>query len=264
MKLLSWNIKAAESLGSRHVPDLDGLAAAIDAQGVDIVCLQETGLGADDGAGAFWALRKTLQMEGHLAPGPRTESRATAVLWRPEVAELRSHTTHYRELFYHSAAIVALNVNGLSNPLTAASVHLHPHSADARLAEASVFHMKADKDQLTIVAGDFNGLGAGDPEPSWADARPGNRAARCVPAPPGTPVSQRVGDRRVAWNLATAGFADACQGPAYEATGQHIRVDQAYLSEALAPTLTDYHVVDHNGLSDHKAIAIELDLTLVS
>jgi hypothetical protein len=77
--------------------------------------------------------------------------------------------------------------------------------------------------------------------------------------PPSTP---RLGDRRVAWNLATAKFADACAGPTYEATGSHIRVDQMHLSEALAQT--GYRVGDHDGLSDHKPVIIELDPSLIA
>jgi endonuclease/exonuclease/phosphatase family metal-dependent hydrolase len=164
VRLLSWNIKAAESPGSRHVPDLEAIAAAIDEQCPDVVCVQEAALGPDDGAGSFWTLRKLLGMGGRLQTGPRSESRAAAVLWRPGAIELRSQTTHYAsQVVYHAASIVDLNVTGLAKPLTVASVHLHPHSADARVIEASVFHMKADKDQLTVVAGDLRELvfGAG-------------------------------------------------------------------------------------------------------
>ncbi|MEY9861350.1 endonuclease/exonuclease/phosphatase family metal-dependent hydrolase [Catenulispora sp. GAS73] len=262
MRLLSWNIKAAESPGSRHVPNLERIAAVIDEQRPDIVCLQETALGSDDGADSFRTLRKLLGMDGRLQSGQRTESRATAVLWRSDTAGLRQQATHYTG-FYHSAAIVALNVTGLSTPLTVASIHLHPHSADARVIEASVFHMKADKGQLTVLAGDFNGLGAHDPEPSWADTRPGNRASRCLPAPLGTPVEDLRGDRRVAWNLATAGYTDACLGPEYEKTASHIRVDWALLSQALAPALTGYRVAEHSDLSDHKPIVVDLELLLI-
>lgn len=81
----------------------------------------------------------------------------------------------------------------------------------------------------------------------------------------------RRGDRRAAWNLVSAEYTDACSGPEYKATGSHIRVEQAYLSEARAPALTGYRVLDHGGLSDfpeqsgkplsdHKAIIVDLDL----
>lgn len=159
MRLLSWNIKAAESPGSKHSPNLEGIAAAIEAQNPDVVCLQEAALGPDDGTGSFWTLRELLGMDGRLQPGPRNESRATAVLWHPAAIELHSQATHYAELFYHSATIVTLNVASLGRPLTVASAHLHPHSADARLIEASVFHMKADASQLTVLAADANGIG---------------------------------------------------------------------------------------------------------
>jgi len=261
MRLLSWNVKAAESPSSRHVPNLEGIAAAIDAQGVEIVCLQEVALGPDEGS--IGPLRDLLGMDGCLQAGPRSESRATAVLWRPGEIELRTQVTHYAELFYHSAAVVILNVTGLAVPVMVVSGHLHPHSADARVMEAAVFHMKADADQLTILGCDANGIGAHDPEPSWADTRSGNRASRCVPAPPGTLVEDLRGDRRVAWNLAAAGYTDACPGPDYEATGSHIRVDQIHVSAALAPALAGYRVVGHDGLSDHKKIVVDLDLSKV-
>lgn len=174
MRLLSWNVKAAESPGSGHSPNLEGIAAAIAAQSPDVVCLQEAALGADDGAGSFRTLRKLLGLDGRLQVGPRSESRATAVLWRPGAIELRDQTTHYAELFYHSAAaIVSLNVTGMAKPLTVVSAHLHPHSADARVIEAAVFHMKADAGQYTILAADAHGIGLRDPEPDWALTRPG-------------------------------------------------------------------------------------------
>jgi endonuclease/exonuclease/phosphatase family metal-dependent hydrolase len=261
VRLLSWNIKCAESSASEPPPDVDAIAAVIASQYPDIVCLQEVALGPNDDAAVFLKLVELLGMDGRLQVGSRSESRATAVLWRPEQIALRGQTTHYADLFYHSAAIVDLDVSALPQPLKVASVHLHPHSVDARPIEASVFHMKGAGTQLTVLAGDFNCLGARDPEPDWSLTKPGNRAARTVPAPPGAPP---LGDRRVGWALARAGYTDACAGPEFIKTAGYIRVDQAHVSEALAPALTGYRVLDDGGLSDHRPIIVSLDASIVT
>jgi endonuclease/exonuclease/phosphatase family metal-dependent hydrolase len=262
VRILSWNLGAGNP-GGLPETNIKSITAAIRSLDPDIVCFQEIAVGAHDGASSFHRIRDSLALDGRMGVSSRERALATAVLWKPGAAELREQTTHYADLCYHGLTLLSLNVTGLDRPLAVASVHLHPHSPEARLAEAAVLHMKADKGQLTAVLGDFNNLGAHDPEPDWSATRAGNRASRCLPHAPG---ERPFGDRRLAWRMAMAGYVDAAAGdPAPAATASHIRVDWALLSTALAPALTGYRVGDDAATgtkpetSDHRPLWVDID-----
>ncbi|WP_194892092.1 endonuclease/exonuclease/phosphatase family protein [Catenulispora pinisilvae] len=244
IKVLTWNVGYGngEPISIRRAA---GITEVIAAAAPDLVCLQEVAGPQDAYAAELHSLAAALGMQQRWAVASRKKSLPVAVMWNPHRAELLSWDDSYADLFYHGAGIASFEVAGLGRPLSVASVHLHPHSGNKRIDEASQFHMKADRGQLYIVAGDFNGLGPEhiDLEPNWSETRAGNVVARTLPHRPGeTPV----GDRRVAWNMANVGFTDACAGSGdLTPTGSHIRIDWILVSRALAPALAGYSVGDN-------------------
>jgi len=261
VRILSWNIKYGAP------PDdparLERIAEAISEHQPDIVCLQECGAHGDGGA-ALERLQTLLDMDGGSAVTARPGALTVAVLWRTGlVTPTAPFDTHYAPRCYHGLGLARLAVHG--RRLTVASLHLHPHSPEARLDEASALHMYADRDQLTAALGDYNNVGLHDPEPDFTQTRPGNVASRALI--PDKPGGQLLADRRVAQRLAMAGYIDACDDPDPAPTGAHIRIDWAMLSAPLAPALTGYVAGDreqHRHLSDHVPIRIDLDLALLA
>ena len=244
IKILTWNLGYGngEPISQRRAA---GITEVIATTAPDLVCLQEVAGPQDTYAAELHSLAAALGMQQRRAVASRRKSLPVAVMWNPDRAELRSWDDTYTDLYYHGMGIASFEVAGLNRPLSVASVHLHPHSGNKRIDEASQFHMKADRGQLFIVAGDFNGLGPEhiDPEPNWSKSRPGNVVARTLPHRPG---QIPVGDRRLAWNMANAGFTDACTGSGdLTPTGSHIRVDWILVSQALAPALAGYGVGDN-------------------
>ncbi|NEB06821.1 hypothetical protein G3I78_48585, partial [Streptomyces sp. SID13726] len=146
-------------------------------------------------------------------------------------------------------------------------VHVTPYSADKAICEANFAATRVQrKGPFFILGGDINYPPQAGPDPEFDRMKPYNRGARLIlgdPENPGLPVA----DRRVSWTLAANGLVDAAwhlygktaDQDLLQRTGSDDRIDQIWVSPALAPAITDYGVV--SGGSDHKGVWIRLDLT---
>jgi endonuclease/exonuclease/phosphatase family metal-dependent hydrolase len=271
IRMLSWDLSYG---GSGTIADpraagahrLEAMAAVIDELRPDVVALQECSLpGGGDSEKILSRICDATDMKGHLTASNRDGALPVAVLWRQGTVEPLGWETRHKA-FYHGAGTLTFAISGFPMPVAVTSLHLHPHSPEAWVIETAVFHMRGGPDSLTILMGDFNGLGLNDPEPDWSRTKPGNRASRCLPHHPSqTPV----GDRRLAQRLAMAGFVDSCRDSDPAPTASHIRVDWILASAGIAAAVTAYQVGDDDSTgtreasSDHRPVWIDLDPALL-
>jgi endonuclease/exonuclease/phosphatase family metal-dependent hydrolase len=236
----------------------------------DIVCLQEIWDDSRDlrQLNAHTAtLAEALGMSAMPVPARRSHCHM-AILWRPEYATLSQH--HHALNLWHGLGVVQLDV-GAAVALRVAVTHMAPWDPEQRLSDVhTVAGLLGDPSQATVIAGDWNSIGADpdyDPEPDWSRLRP-DKIWRHVRWTDGTNADVQA-DRRPAQLLHRSGLRDAAaalQAP-WQATGGHMGQDMPRRLDAFWTTrpqaLRGYQVVDTptaRGLSDHLPIRIELSV----
>ena len=162
IRMLSWNLSfggggtvADPRAGGTH--RLDAMAAVISALRPDVVALQECALpGGGDSEKILNRICDATDMKGRLAVSGRDGALPVAVLWRQDTVQPTGWETRHKA-FYHGAGTLTCTISGFAAPVAVTSLHLHPHSAEARVIEAAVFHMRGGPDALTVLMGDFTG-----------------------------------------------------------------------------------------------------------
>lgn len=116
-----------------------------------------------------------------------------------------------------------------------------------------------------------NGSPLGDPEPDWDAVQPYNRMARCLrrdhddePWRANTIVGATLRDgdfADVAAHVARQRHDPSLLRPTGRFGG--IRCDQAHVTPALIPAITDYWQINTGAASDHNLFGFTLDLTCI-
>ncbi|MFD7763590.1 endonuclease/exonuclease/phosphatase family protein [Streptomyces microflavus] len=174
--------------------------------------------------------------------------------------------------FHHTASRALLEVDGLA--LRILHTHLHPFAPSARLTEAGWLTEYAAADGLSLLIGDLNTSGSGDPDPAdWgqvaAHLHSRHRQVLADGSYGGT-------DRRAMHALMNAGFVDPPRHlgltPPRTAGywgGNELwdrRSDYVLVSPCLAPTIHEHLVVDTpvtQALGDHLPTVTVLNLNLL-
>jgi endonuclease/exonuclease/phosphatase family metal-dependent hydrolase len=242
------------------------IAAALNPLKPDIVLVQEAEGWDADGA---WQL---VRAEGDLGGldgilAPRASGLDPALLYRRERLGRRTYqdSAHAEREMHHGLCVVAWDLRALPAPLAAASLHLTPYDAGKAISEANFAASRLYKlGPYVIVGGDVNFEAARGPEPDTTQMRPYNRGSRLLPSSSGKP---QLADRGPAQKLADNGLVDVAwylyqqrgDEGLLAATAGGGRIDQMWVSAALAPCIVDYGLI-HHGASDHPAVWVRLDL----
>ena len=231
-----------------------------------VVMLQEARRFEADGGRLLLEVERRLGMRGWLALAPHT-GQNTAVLVAPPIEPRAFAADPVR--FHHAAAHLTVALPGLGPELTLVSVHLSPASPAARLAEAAHLADLAATDRFSIVAGDCNSPGPGDPEPGDWERLPAHFRVRYLDE-----AGERS-DRRALRLLAAAGFADAATAlgagaePTVPTTGHpdaefvDFRADRVLVSPPLADGIVGQRMIRDertHRASDHYPVVVDLDL----
>ena len=267
VRVISYNLK---DYGKSAIATRRGQHELLRFQRPDVVCLQEIWDEGDDLAQLNAHVRglcEALGMRAMAVPAPRSHCHM-AVLWRPECVVLSERDRGFD--LWHGLGVVQLDV-GAAVPLRVAVTHLSPWDPEKRLGDArTVAAMVDDPGQATVVAADWNSIGADDgydPEPDWTRLRPG-KVWRHVRWSDDPSVPPRM-DRRPAQLLHRSGLRDAAQhlGAPWQATGGFTGDDMPRRMDAFWTTrrqaLRGYEAIDTPAarrLSDHLPIRIDLDL----
>ena len=270
MKIMTLNLKYGGLMDAAGNPEdrWPGLAEIITKQAPDILALQEaSSRWAEPGERQLARAEHDLGMRGRLGASP--SGGHTAIFWRPSLTWL-AWDDRYASQTHHGYAAIVLYVPGTDVPLTVISAHLSPWSAQAAACEAQLLIGRAYRYSGSgVIAGDINHLPLGDDEPDWTRPLPAhNLAARTVRAAPGGPVT---GNRCVGEVLAAGQLTDAAAWRAEltgdqslrAPTGANIRADQVHLTPPLVPALTACERIGTGDLSDHAAVTVALDTTLI-
>lgn len=191
----------------------------------------------------------------------RRELLGRPVRWLPDVTlELR-----------HGFAVTSFEV-GLPAPLSFVPVHFTPFSAEQALIEANIAATRGYAyGPYAVLGGDVNypPAASSSPPPDFAAMKPYNLGSRTLlPDDETPPGSAPVPDRRVTRKLVHNGYVDVA-GHLYQktkdpallaATGTDDRVDQGWVSAALAEAVSDYRrLTTPVGASDHHGLRFVLD-----
>jgi endonuclease/exonuclease/phosphatase family metal-dependent hydrolase len=203
---------------------------------------------------------------------PTSSGYGTAVLYRPDrLGQPVSWNTDFAHKVTHGFGVAAFEV-GLPKPLSLVPTHLTPFGARAALMEADMIIGRAYRNgPYCVVGGDINYAPANGPEPLFEKMLPFNRSARCRLPQPGD--TGPVANRDVGLTLELAKLVDVAWR-LFEQTGDEAlmtrtasddRVDQVWVSSALAQAIRSYRVLDDPAdASDHKGLVVELDLALAA
>jgi endonuclease/exonuclease/phosphatase family metal-dependent hydrolase len=270
LTIMTLNLKCGGLADAAGNPEdrWPGLAAIISGQAPDVLALQEaTGRWAEPGQRQLARAEHDLGLRGRLGASP--SGGHTAIFWQPDLTWL-AFDDRYSSQTHHGYAAIVLHVPGTDVPLTVISAHLSPWSAQAAAQEAQLLTGRAYRyGGLGVIAGDINHLPLGDDEPDWTLPLPAhNLAARTLGAAPGGPVT---GNRCVGEVLAAGQMTDAAAWHAgltgdqslRAPTGANIRADQVHLTPPLVPALTACQRIATGDLSDHAAVTVTLDTTLI-
>ncbi|WP_030462542.1 endonuclease/exonuclease/phosphatase family protein [Kitasatospora sp. NRRL B-11411] len=173
-----------------------------------------------------------------------------------------------RARYHHTLGWANLAVPGRPGiTLEVRNLHLDPFDPRNRSREVGPLEVLAAPNRHTLIVGDLNAIGSDYPEPDWSPMAPHLLNGHLLP-----PGEAEVGDRGATALLQRAGFVDAAvtAGQAHVPTAAFgagdvpRRQDLILTSPALAPAVSNYQVhrlpVD-DGLSDHCAVSIDLDLS---
>ncbi|MET9779221.1 endonuclease/exonuclease/phosphatase family protein [Streptomyces sp. NPDC006367] len=246
------------------------------ADRVDVVLLQEVSEWDKYGHKQLSRAMSDLGLDA-LPLAPSRSGLGTAILYRPEVLGrwVRWNTDFASETL-HGFGIATFDL-GLPAPLAFASVHLTPFDADAALSEANLIATRGYKyGPFSVLGGDYNYPPASSqhPAPDFSAMRPYNIASRTL-LPDGdlVPAQGLEPDRRVTRKMVHNGYVDVAwhlyqqtgDEDLLRPTGTDDRIDQAWVSGALAPAVSDYRVLDSpRGAVDHHGLVFRLETTAIS
>jgi endonuclease/exonuclease/phosphatase family metal-dependent hydrolase len=246
------------------------MAEALAGVEPDLVLIQEAGRAwAADGARRLVRAEQDLDMDGILTPSQ--SGLGPALLYRRTLGRRTYENSDFgRERTEHGFTTVGWDLPCLPAILTAGSVHLTPYDAGAARAEANFVASRVHRagGGYAILGGDINYAPQNEVEPDVSQMRPYNRGSRLLPSAAGQPPRA---DTQVADKLADNGFVDVAQhlyGKTREEallapTAGGMRIDQIWVSGALAPCITGYGLLKH-GASDHHGAWARLDLSLAA
>lgn len=262
MRLVSANLEYKTAWSEEMLPRA---AALLAATGADVIAVQEC-----PGPEALEKLAGALGYEHRIAPSPTGIH--TGILWAPHVREVSGGDKYAERIgagTWHGFTSSTLVSEGWPSPVTVISAHLVPHEVDGAVAEARFLQTRVRREGWPgILVGDLNHGALEGPEPPWDEVPEHNRASRTI-LDQDDPERIRL-DRRVGLALTRGGLVDVAarvadrdgNAGALAHTGVHgkIRVDQCWVTGALAPAIADYERLDHQGVTDHHPVQIDLDL----
>jgi len=231
----------------------------------DILLVQELKGFTQNNMKLLFEMEKRLCMRGFIAPAVHTGQNTGVFVnhtIKPVSMEIDS------EHFHHAVVIAALDVPGITKPLTVISAHLCPFGFHVRLREAAYLINYADDNAFTIVAGDFNSVSSYDPYSVGLDELPSRFKARYV-------MPEGSVDKSVMRTFYQAGFVDVAfklgghndsTVPAAEFKGAEFvpfRSDYILATKQLAESATAYSVIKNSitdMASDHYPIVAEFNL----
>lgn len=196
----------------------------------------------------------------------------TALLYRKEtVGRWVRWNTDFSQQTVHGFGVATFDL-GLSSPVAFVAAHLDPHSIHQAVIEAKLIGTRAQKyGPFGLVGGDVNYPPAHGPDPDMSEAKPFNIGARWrLPGP--DEGGRLVPDRRVGLMLEHTGLVDTAWH-LYEQTGEAEllartaameRVDQVWVTGALAPAVLTYRRLPGGAASDHDGLLVTLDLGLLA
>jgi endonuclease/exonuclease/phosphatase family metal-dependent hydrolase len=213
-----------------------------------VVGLQECWHWDRDYYRTFHLAEQLLGMRGFLSPSPHHGCHLAIFVRENTGLRILEQRHEHGHPYWHGAACIVVQADGLPGPLRLASIHLAPSSPVIRLAEAEALGLLA-KEFPAIIGGDFNALPAAGPEPPEAAGR-----------------SRRKLDRRPAEALEEAGFLDvgAHANDATPTVGHDSEL--SYRCDRIcttlpASTITGYQVITSaDSESDHRPVIAEFDL----
>lgn len=215
---------------------------------------------------------KELDMDALPLSRPSTGFPVGVLYRRETVGRWRGWDTTFSDETTHGFGIAAFDV-GLPKPLGVASVHINPFSKEKALSEIGLIASRGYKyGSFVILGGDINFPPNDGIEPSYEGMRPYNLASRTVLEDP-KDKGQPKADRRVAWTLEKAGYVDVAhklykesrEKALLQKTAGEYRIDQFWVSAALAPAVKAYWVVDSPAkASDHKGVVFQLETDLIT
>ncbi|MFF9478083.1 endonuclease/exonuclease/phosphatase family protein [Streptomyces sp. NPDC014733] len=241
--------------------------------GLDILGIQEAKDWDRDRQRRLRHTASALGMEPLLTPSASHGCHLLLLIRTPRV-QIIEHTPNIAPAdFHHAASRTLIEADG--HRITVLHTHLNPASPDMRLAETGWLTEYAEQGRRSLLIGDLNTVGPDDPEPPSWDAIPPHLHSRHRQV---LPSGGHGGlDRRAIRALTAVGYADPAahlgQPPTptagYWPGGEEWehRSDFVLPSEALAPALTDWRVIDNpvaRTSSDHLPGIATFDLrTLV-
>jgi endonuclease/exonuclease/phosphatase family metal-dependent hydrolase len=262
MKIMTWNTLFGGFDGSddrRYQLILE----VVRNERPDVLLLQELkGYDANGGSRLFQT-EQALGMRGLIGLAPHT-GQHTAVFFKPGIEPVSFEVDAVH--FHHAASIAKLQLPGVEEPITFASVHLCPNSPRVRWREAGYLVNLADPSRLALVAGDFNSVSPHDPEPiGWANLAAHYRSRYVLPG-------SETADRETLATFYHHGFIDVAHrlGRTAESTAPckaflasefiPFRCDHMVTTPRLAGKALDYRVIKNahtDSASDHYPIVVE-------
>lgn len=221
--------------------------------------------------------RACADLDLDVAPlAPSSSGLGTALLYRREVlGRWVRHNPDFAHETLHGFAVTSFDV-GLPAPVSFVPVHFSPFSAQRALVEAGTVASRGYKyGPYAVLAGDVNfAPGSVDsPLPDYAQTRPYNIGARTLLPTHGSGPEDLHPNRMVAQTLAHYGYLDVAlhlyeqaKDPRLLApTGSDDRIDQAWVSAAVAPAVSGYRLLDQpEGASDHRGLVFTIDTEAIN
>lgn len=199
---------------------------------------------------------------------PSRSGQHVALLYRREaVGRWKNWNIGYHREVTQSFGMGTFDI-GLPSLLNVVPIHLNPFSKEKAVQEAALIASRAYRyGPYAVIGGDVNYPPAHGLEPNYEAMRPYNIASRTEDG-----VELFRPYRKVAQTFEKAGYVDVAY-KVYEGnnddyflqrTCKQDRIDQFWVSKALAPAVKAYWIVDSPvEASDHKGIVFQLDTDLV-
>lgn len=164
LRVLTYNLMGGGiDAGSRA--RLSGQVHLLDRQRADVIALQEAKPWDED---LVAEIGDQLGMTGYLMRASHYDCHQVLYVREPYVQVVKTrHDT--APPWWVGLACLSVRVQGFD--LTVASVHLAPSSPTVRLAEAETLQLLAQREEPSVVVGDFNGLAHCDPLPTRPPGR---------------------------------------------------------------------------------------------
>ncbi|GAA3844024.1 hypothetical protein GCM10022226_78810 [Sphaerisporangium flaviroseum] len=259
MLIASWNLRDG-GIDAGDTSRLERQLRLLADVRADVVLIQEAKHWLTDGARWLHLANCILGMSGYIARAERHDCNLVVFI-RPRcglVPVRERHEVHAP--FWHAQARVECRVAGGDVPVVLASAHFAPFDPVIREQEARASSDLAKG--LTVLGGDFNDSGLGDPPVDW-ESLPGYKAVRHGPD-----------DQAAARVLHQAGYIDVAAYLADHQNDPRLRAPTAGFGHGLAPIRCDrihvtapmvgairgYRLVEQDQ-SDHHLITVDLDLS---